>query len=269
MSAYISQLAIYPLKSAAAIALSQSVLSSFGLQHDRRWLLVDDNHQFITQRQYAQMALINVEVLEGVLQASAPNMPLLVATPHQPYEVSVTVWHDTLMALTVSAEADTWFSQFLGFSVRLVFFPDYSQRVVDTVWAGDGHQTAFSDGFPLLVISQASFDDLSQRWGSVVDWRRFRSNIVVSGDFAPYSEDTWTGLKIGDVELALVKPCSRCVIPSINPQTGAKDSSLNKMLAQHRRADDGKIYVGQNAIIKKASLDSILHIGDRVEIISH
>jgi uncharacterized protein YcbX len=103
----------------------------------------------------------------------------------------------------------------------------------------------------------------------VVDWRRFRPNIVVAGDFAPYSEDTWSGLRIGDVELALVKPCSRCVIPSINPQTGAKESSFNKMLAQHRRHQDGKIYVGQNAIIKQASLDSLLSVGDRVEIIKH
>ncbi len=268
MSAYISQLAIYPLKSAAAIALSQSVLSSFGLQHDRRWLLVDDEGKFITQRQYAQMALIHVQVIEGVLHLAAPNMSPLIATPHHPQQITVTVWQDTVMALTISEEADTWLSQFLGFSVRLVFFPEYSQRVVDTAWAGVGHQTAFSDGFPLLVISQASFDDLSQRWGQAIDWRRFRPNIVIAGDFAPYSEDTWTALKIGDVELALVKPCSRCVIPSINPQTGAKDSSLNRVLAQHRRANDGKIYLGQNAIIQKASLQSVLHIGDKVQIIS-
>ena len=268
MSAYISQLAIYPLKSAAAIAVQQSALSDFGLQWDRRWLIVDDEAKFVTQRQYAQMALIHVQVVDGVLHLDAPNMLPLVVTPHHPQQITVTVWQDTVMALTMSQEADTWLSQFLGFSVRLVFFPDYSQRVVDTAWADEGHQTAFSDGFPLLVISQASLDDLSQRWGQAIDWRRFRPNLVIAGDFAPYSEDTWTALKIGDVELALVKPCSRCVIPSINPQTGAKDSSLNRVLAQHRRANDGKIYLGQNAIIQKASLQSVLHIGDKVQIIS-
>jgi uncharacterized protein YcbX len=268
MSAYISQLAIYPLKSAAAIAVSHSVLSDFGLQWDRRWLLVDDQGKFITQRQYAQMALIHVQVMDKVLHLDAPNMLPLMVTPHHPQEVTVTVWQDTVIALTVNQEADTWLSQFLGFSVRLVFFPDYSQRIVDTAWAGTGHQTAFSDGFPLLVISQASLDDLSQRWGHAIDWRRFRPNIVIAGDFAPYSEDTWTGLKIGDVELALVKPCSRCVIPSINPQTGAKDSSLNRVLAQHRRRQDGKIYLGQNTIIQKAALNSVLNIGDKVQIIS-
>ena len=99
------------------------------------------------------------------------------------------------MALTVCEQADAWFSQFLGINVRLVF-PDYSQRVVDTAWAGEGHQTAFSDGFPILVISQASFDDLSQRWAKTVDWRRFRPNIIIAGDFALYSEDTWQTLKL-------------------------------------------------------------------------
>ncbi|HNC04457.1 MAG TPA: MOSC domain-containing protein, partial [Agitococcus sp.] len=234
----------------------------------RRWLLVDEQGKFVTQRQYAQMALLKVHVDNNVLLVNAPNMPTLIATPNYPHEISVSIWQDTVMALTVCEQADVWFSQFLGVNVRLVFFPDYSQRVVDTAWAGEGHQTAFSDGFPILVISQASFDDLSQRWSKTVDWRRFRPNIIVAGDFAPYSEDTWQTLKIGELELDLVKPCSRCVIPSIDPETTVKDSSINKVLAEHRRQADGKVYLGQNAIIRHLPEGFVLAQGQQVEIIS-
>ena len=267
MSAYISQLAIYPLKSAAAIALSQSLVTHLGLAWDRRWLLVDEKGQFVTQRQYPQMALLTVTVTDGLLRIDAPNMPTLLATPNHPCEISVSIWQDTVMALTVCEQADTWLSQFLSVNVRLVFFPDDRQRVVDTAWAGEGHQTAFSDGFPILVISQASFDDLSQRWSKTVDWRRFRPNIIVEGDFAPYSEDTWQTLNIGELALDLVKPCSRCVIPSIDPDTTAKDSSINKVLAEHRRQADGKVYLGQNAIIRHLPKDFMLKQGQQVEIV--
>ena len=265
MTAYISQLAIYPLKSAAGIALQQAELTPLGLQWDRRWLLVDDSGKFVTQRQYAKMALIQCQVTDGVLHVTAPNMPLLIAIPHHPKELSVSVWQDNVMALTVSAEADQWFSDYLGFSVRLAFFPEHSQRQVDTTWAGEGHQTAFSDGFPILVISQASFDDVSQHWQQTIDWRRFRPNIVIAGDFPAYWEDGCRGLKIGEIELALVKPCSRCVIPSIHPDTAEKDSSLLKVLQQHRRRDDGKTYLGQNAVIKQAQSGVVLNVGDKVE----
>ena len=110
MSAYISQLAIYPLKSAAGIALQQAELTPLGLQWDRRWLLVDDHGKFITQRQYAKMALIQCQVIADVLHVTASNMPLLMAMPHHPQELFVSVWQDSVMALTVSTEADQWFS---------------------------------------------------------------------------------------------------------------------------------------------------------------
>lgn len=267
MSAYISQLAIYPLKSSAGIALQHAELTSLGLQWDRRWLLVDETGRFVTQRQHAKMALIHSQVIDGILHLSAPNMPPLVAIPHHTQEVTVTVWQDVILALTVSAAADSWLTTFLGFAVRLVFFPQHSQRQVDSAWAGVGHQTAFSDGFPILVISQASFDDLSQHWQQTIDWRRFRPNIVIAGDFPAYWEDQCRSIKIGATELALVKPCSRCVIPSIHPETAEKDSSLLKVLQQHRRREDGKTYLGQNAIIQQTQANVVLKVGDKVEFL--
>ncbi len=267
ISAYIAHLAIYPLKSTAGIALSQAELTPLGLQWDRRWLLVDEAGKFVTQRQYAKMALIHSQVIDEVLHLSAPNMSPLVATPHYPQAVNVSIWQDTMLALTVSATADNWFSAYLGFAVRLVFFPPHGQRQVDSAWAGEGHQTAFSDGFPILVISQASFDELSQHWRQTIDWRRFRPNIVIAGDFPAYWEDQCRGIKIGDTELTLVKPCSRCIIPSIHPDTAEKDSSLLKVLQQHRRREDGKTYLGQNAIIQQASTGSVLKVGNKVEFL--
>ena len=117
------------------------------------------------------------------------------------------------------------------------------------------------------MISQASFDDLSLHWQQTIDWRRFRPNLVIAGDFPAYWEDQCRGLKIGEMELALVKPCSRCVIPSIHPETAEKDSSLLKVLQQHRRRDDGKTYLGQNAVIKQSQRGVVLNVGDKVEFL--
>ncbi|PTQ90430.1 MOSC domain-containing protein [Agitococcus lubricus] len=266
MSAFISQLAIYPLKSAAAVALEQATLTELGLAWDRRWLLVDSQGQFITQRQYPSMAQIRARVESGRLLVSAPHQLDLSIEPTVLNSLYVTIWQDRVLAHRVSQQADQWFSDYLNIDVQLVFFPEYGQRVVDEAWAGVGHQTAFSDGFPLLVLTQASLDALSQHWQQTVDWRRFRPNIVIGGDMAAYSEDQWTGLKVGDIELALVKPCSRCVIPSIDPDTAQKDSSLNKVLATYRRRTDGKIYVGQNAIIRQLGR-GLLRVGMPVELL--
>lgn len=260
---YLSQLAIYPLKSAAGIRLDEAIATPLGLEWDRRWLLVDEQGLFVTQRQQAQMALIRVTVEQGILVANAPDMPTLVATPNMPEPITVRVWEDDIVAQTVSAAADAWFSQFLARSVRLVFFPEHLQRPVDKDWAGDGHFTAFSDGFPYLVITQASLDALSQAWGQELAWQRFRPNLVIAGTIPPFAEDEWHSIRINGMDFALVKPCSRCVIPSIDPSTGEKDRSVLTLLQQQRKRADGRVYLGQNAIMQSST--GMLRVGMAVQ----
>jgi uncharacterized protein YcbX len=267
MNLNVAGLAIYPLKSAAGTPVNAARLTPWGLEWDRRWMLVDARGEFVTQRQMARMALLRVAVEDGVLQVSAPDMPLLSAAPANPKAMEVTVWGDRVRAITVSLEADQWFSRFLGKPLRLVFFPDHACRPVDPDWAGSGHFTSFSDGFPLLVTSTAGMDALSNLWGKPVDWLRFRPNIVIGGAKQAFAEDDWSNLQINGTELALVKPCSRCVIPSIDPLTGCKDKGFLEMLASVRRQEDGKVYLGQNAIVVSRATEAVwIRSGDGVVV---
>ncbi|MDP2227081.1 MAG: MOSC domain-containing protein [Moraxellaceae bacterium] len=270
---HISELALHPLKSAARQQTDLIRLDAQGPLHDRRWMLVDASGRFVTQRTHPRLCLLSARVDdEGVLCLSAPGAAPLRAVPEAPVTLAVSVWEDGVDAVTVSAAADAWCSAFLGMAVRLVHMPAAGRREVDTAWAGPGHFTAFSDGFPLLVVTQSSLDALNALLSAPVDWRRFRPNVVIAGDVPPHAEDGWQRLRIGQgaqaVELALVKPCSRCVIPSIDPDTAAKNSQILTVLRGYRARADGRTYVGQNAIVLKAGEGACLRQGDPVEVLA-
>lgn len=269
---YVSYLATHPLKSAAAVPVDGLRLTALGPEWDRRWMLVDAEGAFVTQRTHPRMCLLAAEVVEGRLRLQAPGMPELVVVPvGNPPAAPVRVWRDTLEAELPSPEADAWCSAFLGLPVRLAFLPEHAVRQVDPAWAGEGHRTAFSDGFPLLVTTQSSLDHLNALLAAealpVVDWRRFRPNLVVAGDLPPHAEDGWRRLRVGMVELELVKPCSRCVIPSIDPATARKEPRLLQVLRRYRAREDGFIYLGQNAVVVSAPPDPVVRLQDRVEVL--
>jgi uncharacterized protein YcbX len=269
---HISALAIHPLKSAKALAVDELALDDFGPAWDRRWMLVDGAGQFVTQRTHPRLCLLAATVQAGVLTLSAPDRPALTATPDSvPASLPVTVWNDTVTATTVSAAADAWCSDFLGMPVRLVFMPEGLRRPVDERYAGPGHRTAFSDGFPLLLVTQSALDHLNallrEAGEPVVDWRRFRPNVVVAGALPAHAEDGWKRLRVGAVELAAVKPCSRCVVPSIDPDTARKDSRILDILRTYRACADGRVYVGQNVIVTQRPAGARLRVGDAVEIL--
>lgn len=268
MGLQISRLAVFPLKSAAGMAVTSAEVTAQGLAWDRRWMLVDAQGLFLSQRRLPRMALIQAGVEQGALRVSAPGMEDLLAVPETPEPVTVQVWDDRVLAETVSDRADAWFTRFLGQAARLVYFPDQAKRKVDPDWAGEGHFTAFSDGFPFLVATQASFDRLSSVWGRPVVWQRFRPNIVIAGTELPFMEDEWSKLRINGMEFALVKPCSRCVIPSIDPTTAEKDRGLQEVLLKLCRRDDGKIYLGQNAVLTAPGPLDRIQVGDPVVISS-
>jgi len=262
----LSQLSIYPLKSCAQIALNQARLSPFGLELDRRWMLIDEQGVMLTQRKHARMCLIESrlnhgQLSMGQLSVSAPGMQPLDITPGNKI-TQATVWDDTCNAYDCGDEASLWFSRFLNTPARLVYFPDDELRQVDLDYAQPGDITAFSDGFPYLLISQASLDDLNSRLESPVEMNRFRPNLVVAGNEA-FAEDQWKRIRIGEIEFSLVKPCSRCTIPSINPATAEKTAEPVKTLASYRLRDK-KIFFGQNVI---AHGSGVLEVGMQVEIL--
>lgn len=271
---HVSELAIHPLKSARPVAVDEMALGPLGPAWDRRWMLVDASGAFVTQRTHPRLCLLGATVEEGGnLRLDAAGFPPLRVPPAAPGSpLPVTVWNDTVAALPCGPGADAWCSAFLGMPVRLVFMPEDTVRLVDPQHAGPGHRTAFSDGFPLLLVTQSALDDLNARLAkaglSAVDWRRFRPNVVVAGNLPPHAEDGWRRLRAGAVELEVVKPCSRCVIPSIDPETAGKNSQILTILRSYRARADGKTYFGQNVILRRVRPGDCLRRGDAVEILA-
>ena len=259
----VSQLSIYPVKSCRGINLQSTSAEDFGLKNDRRWMVVDESGVMLTQRKLSSMCLINVTLTEAGIQLSTSAMESLQVTiPISANILKVKVWNDECMAYDAGDEAANWLSQFLNISCRLVYFPEDEIRQVDLDYANEGDKTAFSDGFPLLLISQASLDDLNSRLDNPISMNRFRPNIVVEG-CQPYEEDSWKKIKIGDIDYSIVKPCSRCVIPSINPETAEREKEPTKTLITYRKRDN-KIFFGQNVI---AQATGKIDVGMHVEII--
>lgn len=259
----LSELNIYPVKSLRQISLSSSYVEPYGLKHDRRWMVVDIDGKMITQRQIARMCLIQPYIHETGIQLSAQDMPdLLVDMPSGREVQTVTVWNDTCQAYDAGEEAASWLSKFLSTSCRLVYFPEDGFRQVDLKYARQGEGTAFSDGFPLLLISQASLGDLNQRLATPVPMKRFRPNLVIKGCQA-FDEDKWKKIRIGNISFRIVKPCSRCIIPNIDIETAEIGKEPARTLSSYRRKDN-KIFFGQNII---AESEGELTIGMSVEII--
>lgn len=259
----VSQLSIYPVKSCRGIQLKSTLYEDFGLKNDRRWMVVDDNGVMLTQRKHSNMCLINVELTGTGIQISTAKMdPVQVTIPTSANTRKVKVWNDECTAYDAGDEAANWLSQFLEISCRLVYFPEDEIRQVDLDYAKEGDKTAFSDGFPLLLISQASLDDLNSRLDSPITMNRFRPNIVVEG-CQPFAEDSWKKIKIGNIDYSVVKPCGRCVIPSINPETAEREAEPTKTLIAYRKREN-KIFFGQNVI---AQANGKIDVGMRVEII--
>lgn len=266
---HVGALAIHPLKSGRAVAIDAMPLDHFGPAGDRRWMLVDASGRFVSQRTHPRLCLLSAIERGGALHLQAPGQPELhVALPTGPDGIGVSVWDDEVLAWPAGAEADAWCSHFLAMPVRLVWMPETTWRSVNPAYAGEGQRTGFSDGFPLLLTTQSSLDHLNALLPTPVDWRRFRPNIVVAGVLPPHAEDGWKRLRIGAVELLVVKPCSRCVIPSIDPDTADKNSQILTVMRKYRAGPDGKTYFGQNVIVTVRPDSAVLRVGDPVEVLA-
>jgi len=259
----VSGLSIYPVKSCSGINITTSMVEDFGLQGDRRWMVVDENGVMLTQRKISSMCLVKVETSNnGIVLMHSKMQTLNVEVPYSGNQVLAKVWSDQCLSFDAGDKAANWLSEILGTHCRLVYFPDDSYRQVDLDFAEQGDKTAFSDGFPLLLISQASLDELNSRLVQPVSMNRFRPNIVVEG-CEPFAEDSWKKIKIGNILYRIVKPCSRCVIPSINLETAEREKEPTKTLLTYRKKNN-KIFFGQNVI---AEAQGEISVGMEIEII--
>jgi len=257
----VQQLFIYPVKSCRGIELDAAELVATGLRYDRHWMLVDRDGNFISQRLYPQMTRIHTRLDASELVCTSPQGELRVPLAEQesPDLRDVHIWNDRCRAAIVSSTASRWFSAWLGIPCDLVYLPDQERRLVDPTYAHNRDIVSFADGFPLLVTSQASIDLLNDKLNDNLSIERFRPNIVVAG-CAPHEEDHWTAIDIANITIDLVKPCSRCVIPSLDPELGERHPSLNKTLASYRRRD-GQIMFGMNGVHRQPG---VIRTGMRV-----
>jgi hypothetical protein len=263
MSITLSAITVYPIKGCGGVDLTQAELEPRGLRYDRRWMVVDENRQFVTQRDFPRMTLIAVTLASECLRVEAPGMPQLSVPLETTSDehVDVHVWSDTVKAVSVGKEAAEWFSTFLGTSCTLVAMTGSSLRRVDTRYARNGEVVSFADAFPLLLIAQSSLDELNVRLATPVPMRRFRPNLVVEG-CEPFAEDTWKEIRIGDVPLHVVKPCARCVVTTVDTRTGEKGEEPLRTLATFRSVGN-KVMFGQNLL---HAANGTLRVGDTLVV---
>jgi len=265
----LTDLYVYPIKSLGGIRLDRAELTDRGLRHDRRFMLVDETRRFLTQRELPGLARFDLRLRAEGLEVShraRPVSPLVVpfaARSGEPISTSVFSW--PVETVAVSAEADDWFSHALGRRVRLVFQPDEAHRPVDPDYARQPtDQTSLSDGYPYLLIGQASLDDLNAHLDDPVPMNRFRPNLVVSGGRA-YDEDRWGEFLVGETRFFAVKPCARCGVPGIDQATGQRSPEVLRALNAVRRRGTKTLF-GQNLLAEATS--GWLAVGDKITVLT-
>lgn len=225
MGITVTEINIFPVKGLGGISQSRASLTSRGLRHDRRFMIVDADHEFVSQREIPRMATIWTELIGEELEfAAADREPIRVdAEPRALPTRNVRVWSSTVPAHTVSAEADEWLSDALGFDARLVYMPDAAERRCNPEYAKNNEIVSFADGYPVLITNEASLTDLNARivanGGVGVPMNRFRSNIVVTGIDA-WGEDQLGEFTIGSAVFRAVKPCGRCQVTTTDQASG-------------------------------------------------
>ncbi|MGV6816618.1 MAG: MOSC domain-containing protein [Thiotrichales bacterium] len=251
----LSEIWIYPVKSLRGLSLYESALDARGLRHDRHWMIVDDQGQFLTQRQLPRMCLLGTALdARSLYIFSSPEQQIQIPLSADAGRMNVKVWNDTVEAVRCGDAYDRWLGDFLGVSCHLVRFPDHARRQVDPKYAKPADLTGFSDGFPLLLISQSSLDELNNRLNANLPMNRFRPNLVVTGTTA-FAEDQWNVIQVGDLTMRVVKPCSRCIITTINPDTAEKSPEPLQTLASYRNQGN-QVMFGQNVIHDQIGLIS-------------
>ncbi|MBC8998245.1 MULTISPECIES: MOSC domain-containing protein [unclassified Pseudomonas] len=264
----LSALYRYPLKSGKGEVLQGISLDKLGLEGDRRWMLVDEaSGRFLTQRAEAKMSQLSaLWNAHGGLTLSAPSHASIeIAVPDSGAELrGVTIWRDTLRVPDAGDDAAKWVSDFIGKPTRLVQVPVDRARTTQAGYGKEDDQVAFADGFPLLLIGEASLQHLAQQVGRPLEMLRFRPNLVIEGSDA-YAEDSWKRIRIGDVEFRVVKSCSRCILTTIDPQTGERSADREPLatLQKTRAQADGAMF-GQNLVNDS---NGRLEVGMPVEIL--
>jgi uncharacterized protein len=277
----VSALHVYPVKSLAGIALQRVALTDRGFRLDRRWMVVTPNDEFVTQREFPQMATVWVEETATGIELAHDSMdePLDIPFVPKPGAFSlgsnpnpmVTVWSSAVRAQHVSSQADEWLSQCLGLRVKLVYMPDDSHRKCSDKYAKNGEIVSFADGYPFLLTNEASLADLNARVEKNgrakgnLPMSRFRPNLVVSGADKAWAEDDWKELRVGSHLFRVVKPCARCQVTTTDQASGeVRGPEPLVTLGEFRDSNLGVLF-GQN--LTCVDVSGTINVGDEVEVL--
>ncbi len=261
----IARLTIFPVKGLRGIDVLDARITPFGLEGDRRYLIVGPEGRFRSQREIAALTHVAVSRADDdwlLEHPDAGSLRIPRAGVPAGAPMMVTIWDDTVRARHAGAHTDAWLRTAFGEDLHLVWMPDDAMRPADPAWAGAGHRVSFADGFPLLVLGTASVAELNTRLATPIPADRFRANVLVDGG-KPWAEDHWQVLRSAQAELRLVKPCARCVVITTDQQTGERSKEPTATLATYRR-QDGKVMVGMNAL--SGPDGAILRVGDALRI---
>jgi uncharacterized protein YcbX len=264
---YLSEINIYPVKSLKGTSLNEAIIEDRGLRHDRRWMLVDRNNQFLTQREFPVMARVGITPNGDGLLSQFDGRELEI--PFQPRTgdfATVRIWKSTVRSEVYPDEVNRWFSEALGVECRLVVMPEGQHRAVSPEYAVRRFKdrVSFADGYPFMLLGEGSLADLNSRLNEPVPMNRFRPNFVVAGS-EPFVEDGWRIIRIGSTIFHVVKPSERCVIPTIDQQTGEKTGKEPLRTLSIYRSRNGKVLFGQNLIAEEAG--RTIRVGDEVEVL--
>ena len=258
----LSEIWIYPIKSLGGISLNQTEIDQFGLRYDRRWMLMDSSFNFISQRTHPILNQFKVSLVKNSINIEFNNSVLEVSLDYSTYTtktIQATVWEDVVKANIVSDEANKWFSAQLHIDCKLVYFPNSSKRLVDPNYALKKEVTSFTDGFPILLLSEDSLRDLNSRLDSPIEMKRFRPNLVYKSGI-PYHEDILKLFQINNAEFEAIKACSRCIITTLDLETSKSGKEPLKTLATYRK-NGNNVFFGQNVLVKKTGL---IRLGDKL-----
>jgi uncharacterized protein YcbX len=265
MKRIVTGIYIYPIKSLGGISLQSSSFCSTGLQYDRRWMLVDKTGCFITQREMKQLCLFAVSMNTTHFTVSylhqQINIPLALTKGER---VMVKVWESEVEAITANAEINNWFSMNLQRPVKLVYMPDTTYRSINPAHVIINEQVGFADGYPVLMIGEASLHLLQSKVSEVIPMDRFRPNIVFNS-VQPHEEDLWQYFTINTLTLRGIKPCKRCVVTTINQQNSAMGAEPLKTLSTYRKVDN-HILFGQNVAVPAVGN---FDVGDEITVVNY
>jgi uncharacterized protein YcbX len=244
----LTALHIYPIKSAGGFRVQEWDVDSFGLQYDRRWMVIDRGGQFITQRTHPRLALVQPSIDGDILRVTAPGMPALELPlcPAPSVTTTAEVWRDACEAVWTGERPAAWFSEALGTPCGLVHMPADTVRPADPAFAPPGVRVSFADAFPFLLISEESLADLNARLPAPLPMNRFRPNLVIGGR-GPYVEDSVGAFRLGEIEFRVVKPCDRCMVTTTDQETTERGVEPLRTLATYRKVG-GEVMFGQNVI---------------------